>query len=455
MSTNPEPSVLWREGMFLCPQHMQAFSREVGSRIARHSSVGFPGAYGLRSLELNEEALGRDTFEIRAAEAIFADGTIAVFPDNASVELREFGRLFRDAELEVFLGIPSARPNVPQIAEDNGRVARYRVEPQQVFDENMRDASLEIEFRHLQGRIFFGNEDRTGFECLPIARIERRGQPEAVSCLSETYVPPIVGIGASPVLARALKDISAEARSQARDLAGRIPATTLLSSVAKGADLAGFVKLQAVNRSVANIEQLVGQPELHPFDAYMWLVQAVGSLAVFSEERVVPENPIYDHAKLNECFGAVLDSIRELLAADVAIPYDRATFEADPMHEGFFECQIPDDWFRFQPDFFLAVRLARPAEEVVRLVAGGLKLVSKEDLPHVLQGVVPGIGLAYLQNPPLAFPKRPELHFFRVEMEGPSRKGWLKVLSAKTAMLLSTLGAVGDVRYHFYVELRR
>jgi type VI secretion system protein ImpJ len=455
MNSSPEPSVLWREGMFLCPQHLQAYSREVAARIHQRSSAGSPGSYGLLAFDVDEEALQRDMFDLRGAEAVFPDGTVAVFPETATVEQREFAEHFQAAELMVYLGIPAARPNVPQIVEGNGRVARYRVDAREIFDENLRDAPKEVEFRHLQARLFFGDEDRAGFESLPIAKIVRRGQPEAVSCLSESYIPPLLACGASEVLVGALKEISDTARAHARDLAAHIPATAALSSAGKGADLAGFVKLQAVNRSVANIEQLANQPDLHPFEVFMWLVQSVGNLAVFGADRNVPNIPIYDHGQPGESFSFAIESIRKLLAADVAVPYDRAAFEPDPMRDGFFECTIPEDWARFQPAFYMGVEMARPAEEVTQLVASGVKLISREQLEHVLTGVIPGIEVKYNKNPPLAFPKRPDLHFFEVLTEGPSRDAWVAVQKSKTALILSTLGTIAEVQYHFYVELRQ
>ena len=451
MSSRNIPSVLWREGMFLAPQHMQAFSREVFAGIHRFASLGMTGDFGWRTLEVDEEALARGVFLLRSGEAVFPDGTAAAFPDNAGIESRDFGGLFSGSELDVYVGIAAARPNVPQVGED-GAPSRYSVETRTVYDENLRDASKEIEFRHLQGRLFFGDEDRTGYECLPVARVVRRGQPEAIPCLSETYLPPMVACGASARLMHDLGEIAADARMHARDLSGRIPATAVLSSAAKGADLAGFVKLQAINRSLAALEQLAGLPDVHPRDTYLWLTQVAGNLAVFGQERVLPELAPYHHEKLHECFPAVMALIRELLAADVAIPYDRVRFDPDPAKAGFFEVEIPEDWQRFNPIFYLAVELARPPEEVVQEVSGKLKLVAPQDVDRVLKGVVSGIELAHVRNAPLSFPKRADMHYFRIEGEGGSRGEWLNVTQTRRATVLSVLP---DANYYFYVELRQ
>ena len=454
MSTTLEPSVLWREGMFLCPQHMQAFSREVSSRISRIAAIGSPGSYGLAHLTIDEEALARDVLVIQEAEIVLRDGTHALFPENAEVEQREFAELFTGPKLDVWLGVCAPKTNVPQIEGGAERAVRYQVQTQSIFDENLRDAPMEIEFRRFHGRLFFGEEDRSGFECIPLARIVRRGKPEAKSVCSETFIPPLLTVGASPVLMEALGEIASRVRAQARDLAARVPATASLSSIEKGADLAGFVKLQAINRSVTALEQIAALPRLHPFEAWMWLLQTAGDLAVFGEERVVPEFPPYAHEKLEECFGAAFDTVRSLVVAEVAVPYDMVTFAADPMREGFFECEVPKEWTDSHPTYFLGVEIAKPAKEMIGLVAQGVKLVAASDMERVLQGVVPGIGLSHERTPPLACPRRPDLHFFRIETEGASREAWLQVVESRAAVILSALGSLGDVGYRLYVELR-
>lgn len=454
MDARTQPSVLWREGMFLCPQHLQAFTREIAGRIGQAESVGWPGAYGLARLRVDDEALARDSFAIQEATVLFRDGSLADFPRTAQVEPREFAPMFTAPELDVFLGIPAALPNVPQIDERGNGHGRFDVRSEPVFDENLRDASKELEFRFLKARLFFGEEDRTGHDCLPVARIVRRGKPVARSVLSPSFVPPLLAIGASGVLMRNLREIADLARDQARDLSTKIPAMGKLSSVERGTDIAAFVKLQAVNQCVAALDQLAGLADLHPFDAYRWLAQSVGNLAVFGETRLVPDLPVWSHAEQDSCFQAVIGALRSLLPAEVTPPYDTVAFQKDPVRHGFYTVELPQEWLERQPLVYLAVEVGKPAEAVIEAVSKGLKLIAPSEIDRVLGGVVPGIGLTFDRIPPLAFPKRANLHFFRIQTEGGSRDSWLRVLKARSAVALSALAALGDVKLHLYVELR-
>lgn len=454
MANHTQPSVLWREGMFLCPQHLQAHARELAARIHAAEGLGLVGSWGTLRADIDLEALERDVLRLVRGEVLFPDGTLAVFPENAEVEQREFAESFEGPELDVWLGLPARQPGVAELAEEAGGRGRFRAEVVEVYDENLREAPRELETRILQARLFFGGEDRSGFECVHLARLVRRGKPVAVSALSDSFVPPVLACGASPVLTRRLRELADQVRAQARDLAARLPDSTGLSSVERGADLAGFVKLQAVNQCVAPLEQVARLPHLHPFQAYMVLAQAVGNLAIFGDERTTPDLPTYDHADLDGCFERILEVVRSLVPAEVSVPYDTVAIGKDPLREGFFRGELPAEWFEHDAVVYLGVVLARPAEEVAGLVPGGVKLLAEEDLDRVLQGVVPGIGLTHVRTPPLAFPKRPDLHYFRIATEGDSRGAWLRVRAAHSAVLLTALGGLG-AEFHFYVELRR
>lgn len=462
MAFQARPSVLWREGLFLCPQHLQAYAREVTDRIHAAESIGAPGDWGLIDVQLDEEALRRDTFRLLAAEVVFPDGTLAAFPVNAIVAQRDFIEFFVESELDVYLGIPAVRLGAPALSEDGAEEgARYRVQPAKVFDENLAASERELDFKLLQARLFFGEEDRTGYECVPIARLVRKGKPETYSALSDTFIPPALACKASPVLTRELSAIAAAVREQARDLAARIPQTTLLSSVEKGADVAAFVKLQAVNQCIPGLDMAAKMPDLHPFFAYNHLIQAIGSLAIFGDSRTVPElaspgdaeGRLYVHEDLNGCFSRAIEVARDLIPREVSVPYDTAAFVDDPTRPGLLVCDIPANWLSGDSALFLGVKCDQSAEEVARLVPKAVKLCSNEDLEAVLTRVVTLIELEHVRIAPLSFPKG-GAHYFRISSEGNSRKAWLRIAEERKALLVRTDPTVGSWQFGLYVELR-
>jgi type VI secretion system protein ImpJ len=454
MGPRLQPGVLWREGMFLFPQHLQAFARELGARLQSAAGLGLVGDWGLLELEIDESALAADVFSVKRAGVLFRDGTLFCLPENAVLEQREFAEHFKGPELQVYLGVPAAQAGVPQIGADSARLYRYKVLRQEIPDDNERDARREMELVQLQGRLFFGEEDRSGFESVPIARLARVGRPKVRSVLAPAYVPPVLCCSASKVLAEGLRNAATKARAQSRDLAARMPDIARLSSVEKGADISGLVKLQAVNQCVALLEQAAGQDTLHPYQAYQALVQSAGNLAVFAPGRVLPDLPAYQHADVNGCFRAAFEVVDALLAAEVAAPYDTSPFEPDPVKAGLWRLRLPAEWAGRDGHYFLAVEMADEPERVREMVAAGVKLVAEDEVDRVIQGVLPGIELRHLHIAPLSFPKRDALHYFAIESEGATRNSWLKVLESQAAEIVSVIGGPEEVRFHFYVEFR-
>ncbi|MBL8840994.1 MAG: type VI secretion system baseplate subunit TssK [Planctomycetes bacterium] len=454
MSARPEPSVLWREGMLLCPQHLQAFSRELRARIVRAESLGLPGSYGLIALEIDAAALERDVFQVVACDALLRDGTWLRLPENAHLEPREFGDHWKQETLDVWIGIAAEQPGVPQIGDDPERAWRYRAQVQSVADENERDGERELEFRQLEARLFFGGEDRTGFECLRLARLERRGRPVPKSALLEHDVPPLLACGASQALMRQLKAIAVATRAQARDLARSLPLATRASDD-RSVDVLAFAKLQAIGRATALLEQLAGGPQLHPFEAWRTLVDLIGTLAIFGPDRVPPADlPAYDHEKLGDGFRVAFKALRSLLATEVTLPYDTVDFAADPLREGFFQVELPADWLDGDHALYLAVESTATPEATVEYVANCVKLIGAGDVESFLTGVVPGIELVHEKVAPVAFPASAERHWFRIEREGASREAFLRALGQKRLALLTFLQSIGGARFRLFVELQ-
>lgn len=448
------PSIHWREGLFLRPHHLQAFARHVEARAVAGDSAGHPGWIGLASLEVDAEALERDVFAIDRAWVVFPDGTLASVPESAHVEQRPFADFFTEDSLDVFLGVKAIAPNVPVVRDEGAGHSRYSVELRELYDENEYDSSQEVECRRVQARVFFGDEDRAGFECVQLARLVREGRPEVRSVLSSDFVPPVLSIGASPVLVRRLEESLGLLRDQSRDLAASLPNMQSLKSTERGADISGLVKLQAVNTARAPLEHIQRMPHVHPWFLFETLVRAVGSLAVFGEGRVVPELPGYDHDHPSEGFGDLFTLLDSLAVAQVSTPYDMLEFAADPMRDGAYECDLDEPWLREDCSFYLAVALPEEARKAQELVARAVKLVAAEDIERVLQGVTKGIQLDFERRPPISFPSRPDLHFFRIETEGNSRDAWMKVVNARKALLLSTLKAkYAEVTFQLFVEL--
>src|SRR4029077_16779801 len=104
-------AVYWHEGMFLQPHHLQASERhqahlhQLGSKWDLHHN------WGLRCVELREDALANHRLVVRQLEARLKDGTLIVLrPDDGSLPAIDLKpALERDPSLKVFLAVPVLR----------------------------------------------------------------------------------------------------------------------------------------------------------------------------------------------------------------------------------------------------------------------------------------------------------------------------------------------------------
>ncbi len=77
------PQVLWAEGMFLRPHHLQTAERYREEALAREVARIQPFFYGLASLDVAPDQLENFVFEIRDVSLKLKDGTALSMHTNS------------------------------------------------------------------------------------------------------------------------------------------------------------------------------------------------------------------------------------------------------------------------------------------------------------------------------------------------------------------------------------
>lgn len=76
------PPIHWSEGMFLRPHHFQSQDRHWFEFIENSIRDLLPYAYGVRSIEISDQAIANFQIEVSRCEARMRDGTLISFGDN-------------------------------------------------------------------------------------------------------------------------------------------------------------------------------------------------------------------------------------------------------------------------------------------------------------------------------------------------------------------------------------
>ncbi|HRY45065.1 MAG TPA: type VI secretion system baseplate subunit TssK, partial [Thermoanaerobaculia bacterium] len=318
------PQVLWAEGMFLRPHHLQTAERYREEALQREIQRIQPFYFGLQSLDVAPDQLENFVFEIRDVSLKLKDGTALSSDSTLRLSPRSFKNELDKAggRMRVFVGVPVMRENAPNtFAPGEGPAGvdrRYVAENAEALDENTGSNPQPVGVRRCNGKLFFGAESQEGYECLEVAVVERSGSGRNFPVLSREFIPSLTELGASRTI-QALCDgvtnrIEAKHRLLLTDVAqGRLAITSDGTS-----GWQAIIKLQILGSFLFLFQQLTKIPRIHPFHVYTEFARLAGELSIFDDGKVPVRIPVYDHEKLGPCFHETCRVIEALLEKIVA-----------------------------------------------------------------------------------------------------------------------------------------
>ncbi|MEM8735675.1 MAG: type VI secretion system baseplate subunit TssK, partial [Planctomycetota bacterium] len=136
------PPVHWHEGLFLQPQHFQAWDRHWTERVSMGEMWQNPYAYGVAEIEINSAALAAGYFQLDKLKAKTPAGTLLELSVGQQSERRDVRPALHgpasngdgeavstSSRVKVYIGVPRLRlgdANVTQGEQRSGN--RYSTE---------------------------------------------------------------------------------------------------------------------------------------------------------------------------------------------------------------------------------------------------------------------------------------------------------------------------------------
>ncbi|HVJ51641.1 MAG TPA: type VI secretion system baseplate subunit TssK [Aliidongia sp.] len=403
--------VVWSEGLFLRPQHLQQSDRYV-EKLVRSRTAGLRGyGWGLTHLRLNRELLSLGKVAIEEARGVLEDGTPFSIPEDAEQPIPlEPPENARDAI--IYLALPAYQPGAPEVDRRDGLEAAVRltVAEQQIVDSNADNrGETSIEVGKLRFRLLIDGAERAGFVCLGIARmVEMRADKQIV--LDETYIPPVMDCAASKNLANFVTEVQGLLHHRGEALGGRVSE----SGTRGAAEISDFLLLQAVNRYEPIFAHLATASIVHPEALYGLSVQLAGELTTFTTAgKRPPAFPVYKHDELAPTYAPVMRSIRQSLSAvleQTAVPI--------PLQErkyGIHVAPIMDRTLLSTAGFVLAVKADIPAEHLRQTYPSQVKIGPVERIRELVNVALPGISLQPLPVAPRQIPYHAGVTYFELD----------------------------------------
>jgi type VI secretion system protein ImpJ len=427
-------AVHWHEGAFLHPHHFQAERRSVAKQGYTTLRWSQPHAYGVRTLELDDEAMRNSRLVIRKLEAILRDGTTIRVPADLSLQVIDLKAAFKPGQpLEVLLALPTlnlGRANASNTGSD-GPPTRYLVEYQEFEDENTGVNPQPVAVRIPNVRLLLGDQDTTGFETLPLLRLEKSATPNAAPQLDPTFIPALLDCQAWAYLRNDLLHATYDRMGRKRRRLAELLAergTTIGTTDPN--DAISLAHLQELNEACAILAVMAFSEGVTPFHAYLELAHMIGQLAIFDRSGRIPEIQPYQHDDLGPRFQQLKIALDRLLDILPEPSYKERGFVGVGSR---LQVTLDPDWLQPAWELFIGVRTDKQPDEVLRLltVPGqlDLKIGSGDRVDQLFQLGQAGLSVDVAPRPAV-LPDVPGWSFFRIGRQ-PERE-WQATMRALT-----------------------
>jgi type VI secretion system protein ImpJ len=397
---------LWKEGMFLAPQHMQQADnyRDEAESLLTHAQLPCP--WGIESLNIDTNLLSSYQFVVQELKAISPSQDIILFPGNIEIPSRSFEGVLSDPQqsVKVYAGIPDYQMNGSNLLENADAVSeagrqRYKTVELELADENTGLSERMIQIRKIRGRLLLEGEDTQGFQLLPIARIKPAPNMQG-AVLDDTYIPPLLMVSACEPLYESLKGAVTKLTTLQSNLqrAAGVKGIEEWCSGPRGIEL--ILKILAVNQIMPTMQQISHASDVSPFFAYNELLRAIGTFWTFKGDAQIKTAPFYDHLRLGECFESSIEIFRKLCTILDARGYIRRQFVSN---RGRMEVDLEREWLSGGRKLYLCVSGAGGFSEVMKRMSA-IKVCAPSHFVQVLQRRIQAVQLSWMRQPPSSLP---------------------------------------------------
>jgi type VI secretion system protein ImpJ len=434
--------------MFLLPHHFQAADRYAARLVDQNTRFARWHTWGFRRCVVDPDALGAFRFVVRELEARFRDGTTINLPEDApppDIDLKPafLGR----STVDLYLGVSKWRSGQPNVSTPSATSpGRYKVGLLPTEDENTGVNPKPLSFRAPDVRVLMNDDDQSGYEVLPLARLEKSERAEATPRLSTGFIPPVMVCDAWPGLQESiLQELYFRLNKKIEVLAGQVTSRGISFDSHSPGDGRRMYKLAAMNEGYSVLANMAFTAGVHPWDAYVELTRMVGKLAILGRAARPPQVPQYDHDDPSKCFWTVKQHIDALLEGD------DPTYEERPFIGSGLRMQVTLEsaWLESSWQMFLGVRSNVSNEECVKMLTRperlGMKIGSSDRVDTIFTKGQEGLRFKPNPLPPRDLPSAPNLTYFDISRDSTTNE-WAYVQKAKTlAIRIKEGDVVGSI----------
>ena len=349
-----------------------------------------------------------------------AGGAGGLLPGEPGYPFPEFHRAFapEDDGLEVFLGVPDFKLGQINLLDaensaDTMANPRYILTHGEVPDAHTGENPRQIEIARLRGKLFFGNEDRSGFLSIPLARL-KTAPGGAGGTLDDDFIPPMLTLDGWGFLTNICQEIASRIVTTFNSLRKTHAGREVVEIIGQPRGQEAVLKLMTVGGASQAINHLAQVGNTSPFDFYLEVSRLCGSLMVFMGSEDVPLPPPYRHEAPGPCFRALKRTLWTILERLASPAFIRRSFMR---HGERLEVDLEQDWVAGNRQLYICASGGPDQETIVGKVAG-VKLCAPRDIETVVQRRLGALSVNWLRLTPGSLPSRTDAAYGIISQSG-------------------------------------
>ncbi|NJK31399.1 MAG: type VI secretion system baseplate subunit TssK [Deltaproteobacteria bacterium] len=311
------------------------------------------------------------------------------------------------------LGVPVIREGVSNFHEaDSEWRGRFLTVTRSVGDLSMNKNVRNLDLARAAPVLLFGPEKDEDHVKLKIAEVVR--DEDGSYTLSDSYIPPVLHIEASPVVMAGLREIMSLSVVKQRSLTGTRRQRDQASIEFDASDVTRYLLLNAINCNLPLVKHVSEEPKTSSLSAYLMLLAYAGALTSFTGEIDPAGFPRFAFLDLRSCFLPMFEHIKAMLGAVVKDLSIKIPLEA--RDDGMWIGRLSEQRMVDCRDWVMAVEAPAIGEQQVANRLPQLsKMSSWKQIAAIVKSATPGVPLVPTHRPPSEVPIRPGHVYFMID----------------------------------------
>ena len=273
--------IVWREGLFIRPQHFQQNDRYYAYELMKRTSSSGSNKWGFFDLEIDQDLLGSGKVVIKRASGILKDGTLFNIDSKDNILALDINS--DDYNKNIYLALPILISNSDDVHfEDQENIlTRFRSKSvSEISNSNSGENSVsDILIAKHNFKLLREEEANESYIKIKVSAIVSLSSSGLVT-LDNSYIPTFLHLNKMSDLRSKIDELMSMLSYRSEKLAEKISNSSLQAS-----ELGNFLMLQLINKSESHLHFLMSQDKIHPQDLFLALSSLASELAIFMKKE--------------------------------------------------------------------------------------------------------------------------------------------------------------------------